>query len=488
MHTHGQSTAATGGGAAGSEGTHTASREAFQEVVRQIFRGWKGHFLHLFFEKEQSSLEVHAPLFGLFKNFVRQCEADTRNDGEFVREAKEKLDEALLLLLSDPITLHGQRLNNIQRLIDYTIRRHFLVGDEFKQKVLEFWNLPDLQSKELDAFEEELETFFNNSGLKVSGYLPKGSFGVFLRMPAFMTDLVLFIIKRNAAVRKQLEDLGFRSFAPLHLDDAGTMPLGAAEWQAVAGGEGAAMEEAAPHVPCGHICGYNIGDRPAWVPADGWGTITPQHRELVDSMSAEFRQRTAASDASDEEDRDHAAHQPFEGAANPFAEGAEPRAGAVVGKEEGRAAIQGAVEVLRRRLEACRDGSAPLDAQLRALVLPSSTQAKAASRSGLRSASGGKGSGTRGGGSSRGGGERELIERVLEELHDFRDEGGACTSDWVLKVSPPSPAFDPIRASSSGRAPCMGAVLPCRFMRSRASVHECTRLSPSLYRPQHHRP
>jgi hypothetical protein len=94
----------------------------------------------------------------------------------------------------------------------------------------------------------------------------------------------------------------------------------------------AAMEEEVPQVPCGHIWVYNMGDRPAWVPAGGWGAITPQHRELDDSMSAEFRQRTAASDASDEEEQVHATHPPFEGAVKPFAEGTEPRAGAVVGK------------------------------------------------------------------------------------------------------------------------------------------------------------
>jgi hypothetical protein len=45
--------------------------------------------------------------------------------------------------------------------------------------------------------------------------------------------------------------------------------------------------------------------------------------------------------------------------------------------------------------------------------------------------------GTRGGGGSRGGQSDEKIEvqRVLNELHDFRDASGFCTSDWFLQVT-----------------------------------------------------
>jgi hypothetical protein len=50
-------------------------------------------------------------------------------------------------------------------------------------------------------------------------------------------------------------------------------------------------------------------------------------------------------------------------------------------------------------------------------------------------------SGTRGGGASRGGQSeekvvvKEVVKEVLEDLHDFRDENGVWTSDWVLQVT-----------------------------------------------------
>jgi hypothetical protein len=46
-------------------------------------------------------------------------------------------------------------------------------------------------------------------------------------------------------------------------------------------------------------------------------------------------------------------------------------------------------------------------------------------------------SGTRGGGASRGGQSEEkvVVKEVLEDLHDFRDENGVWTSDWVLQVT-----------------------------------------------------
>jgi hypothetical protein len=45
--------------------------------------------------------------------------------------------------------------------------------------------------------------------------------------------------------------------------------------------------------------------------------------------------------------------------------------------------------------------------------------------------------GTRGGGGSQEGPIKEKIEveRVLNDLHDFRDASGVCTSDWVLQVT-----------------------------------------------------
>jgi hypothetical protein len=45
--------------------------------------------------------------------------------------------------------------------------------------------------------------------------------------------------------------------------------------------------------------------------------------------------------------------------------------------------------------------------------------------------------GTRGGGGSTGGQSEEKIEvqRLLDELHDFRDASGFCTSDWLLQVT-----------------------------------------------------
>jgi hypothetical protein len=44
--------------------------------------------------------------------------------------------------------------------------------------------------------------------------------------------------------------------------------------------------------------------------------------------------------------------------------------------------------------------------------------------------------GTRGGGGSRGGQREENVEveRVLNDLHDFRDATGFWSSDWVLQV------------------------------------------------------
>ena len=44
--------------------------------------------------------------------------------------------------------------------------------------------------------------------------------------------------------------------------------------------------------------------------------------------------------------------------------------------------------------------------------------------------------GTRGGGGSTGGqSEKIVVQRVLDELHDFRDASGVCTSDWFLQVT-----------------------------------------------------
>jgi len=57
--------------------------------------------------------------------------------------------------------------------------------------------------------------------------------------------------------------------------------------------------------------------------------------------------------------------------------------------------------------------------------------------------SGGGAAGVRGtrGGSSQGSGEQALVSQVLEELHDFRHEGGGCASDWVLQVLRWGPGF-----------------------------------------------
>ena len=317
--------------------------------------------------------------------------------------------------------------------------------------VIDFWRISCEELQSRDAPPEEyvlkLEEYLNAAieGIDTSAVAPAESFGVFFRMLSFVADFVLFVIEHDAGVQGQLLRLGYRSFAPLNLDVGvgETMPLGTALLQGKADGEEMETGEQAPQGACRYICGYNVGECPAWVPEGGislsGGGVTPKHLELVARMSAEFHQRSAEPDTTegDEEDEEAvSAASAFPGAANPFAQAeraAEPPA--PVGEEEGRAAIRGAVEALtlRRRLAACRDGSQPLSPALLALITPYHAAARGPP-------------GTRSAGSTRGGGLQgetaEMIERLLAEMHDFGGEDGVCTSDWVLQVCS-SPALDP---------------------------------------------
>jgi len=291
-------------GPAACGGTQNASRDAlaYQEHLRRILGPWEGNILHLFFDREQRTLARADPkTFQVFKNFVEGLETEIEDDDE----CRSEFYEALGVFLSPPdrapLTLNGEELATIPHVVDYTIRRHLIVKST-DAGILALWKrkFQRIQSKAPREFEDALEGFFKN--IEIATFLPDSSFGVFLQMPALTADLVLFIIERNAAVQEQLVRLGFRRFEPFHRVNAGPMPLGAA---VLPGMDEEAMGEEL-QVPCGHICGYNILDRPRWVPEGGWGVISDEHRKLVASMAAEFRRRTDASDASGERRHDQA--------------------------------------------------------------------------------------------------------------------------------------------------------------------------------------
>ena len=325
--------------------------------------------------------------------------------------------------------------------------------------VIDFWRIycEELQSKDAppEEYVQKLEEYLNTAmiGIDTSAVVPAESFGVFFRMLSFVADFVLFVIEHDAGVQGQLLRLGFRSFAPLNLDVGvgETMPLGTALLQGKADGEEMGTGEQASQGACRYICGYNVGECPAWVPEGGislsGGGVTPKHLELVAKMSAEFHQRSAEPDTTEEDEEDEeavSAASAFPGAANPFAQAeraADPPAPAPapVGEEEGRAAIRGAVEALtlRRRLAACLDGSEALSPALLALITPCQDAANVLHPSSTRTRGSTRGRGLQ---STTG----EMIERFLAEMHDFGGEDGVCTSDWVLQVWS-CPALDPAR-------------------------------------------
>ena len=223
------------------------------------------------------------------------------------------------------------------------------------------------QKDDKEVLLNEMDEWCKNCEFLVDAGWPGGSFCISVHIqPSWMESLVFFVLQNNKCVQHQLLDLKYRSVVRLRSNSSVQ----------------------------GLVCFYNIGACPAWIGAgfSRSGFAVAQQRALVDKMSAEYHSRPVvedsdsceeedlplalnaaadmSADASDEAEQDdkpafperedefvtHASSlRANEVAVNPVAGVEEPPEGAVVGGEEGRAAIRAAVEALelRRKLQDC---------------------------------------------------------------------------------------------------------------------------------------
>jgi len=469
----GESAAAIGASGHEPEGVAHAESAArqFSLNLKQTLSGclWTAALLHHFIDKQKETLEFLPTVHKL----ISEISASKENQGQeiklkIVKDALDSIEELLL-----PIAVGGEQLTTVKGVIDFTIKG--IMADD--RKAVYSWKIffEHAKAHRTDVFAQKVEDFINVWPPRLIALLPTLSLGIFFRLPSWLARLVLFIFNHNTAVQYRLMDQGYRSFAQLHGRVTPQDPV-----LLDAGGKEEASGEEEVHYSI--ICGYNIGECPAWV-RDGIAfsghSITQEHRDIVERLSSEYHQRFEAyqKEGGEEEGEEEGGKEQYQADDDQADDELAPSgtispkdAGAItrmppLGHEKGLdseavgAAVEGAVTALKEERERAQVGMSERDSLWNKLSSCRQSEREARDlldeetynmifkvskvKGGERGATRGtcgvpRSTGcTGGGGVSRGGQSEEKIEveRVLNDLHDFRGANGVWTSDWVLQVT-----------------------------------------------------
>ena len=292
--------------AQGQSSNASDDRKYFQDLQQALSElPWIAHVLHYFFETEKKTLETLASpdAFKAVEYYIRQITAPRENrivlSNETIEIAEQIFESIQQLMLHKIEGDSGQEeLADVKDVINLVVK-HLFQGTG--RRVHEWsWDrtFTTIRTGNTKEVIKKTEEFFSMtiSSCVVSGELgglPAKSFGIFFRLPSWLVRLVLFIFKHNTAIQYRLMDHGYRSFVQLHCH---VCPDGGVTSQDPvllhAGGKDVASGEEQVHYSI--ICGYNIGECPAWL-RDGIAfvghSITQEHRDIVERLSREYHQR-----------------------------------------------------------------------------------------------------------------------------------------------------------------------------------------------------
>jgi hypothetical protein len=292
--------------AQGQSSDASDARKYFQDLQQALAElPWIAHVLHYFFETEKKNLEKLASpdAFKAVEYYIHQITSPRENrivlSNETI-EIAEQIFESIQQLMLHTIAGDSRQEDfaDVRDVINLVVK-HLFKGTG--RRVHEWtWDRTFKQIRTGNTKEviQKTEEFFSMtiSSCVVAGELgglPAKSFGIFFRLPSWLVRLVLFIFKHNTAIQYRLMDHGYRSFVQLNCH---VCPDGGVTSQDPvllhAGGKEVATGEEQVHYSI--ICGYNIGECPAWL-RDGIAfvghSITQEHRDIVEKLSREYHQR-----------------------------------------------------------------------------------------------------------------------------------------------------------------------------------------------------
>ena len=361
-------------------GGAVAVKDAFLEIreLRDALNAWgEGILLFYLYDQKKDEWPFSERTFELQNIEIRHLRDMDLDPGakRIPHIHKKQLVKSIL----DVVPAKTLPAKDPRELFKYVMDEYFM--GSFEQVERERWNeiLPP-QGEELNEDEFYAKVRFHiEVAMDLHAAVPSHSFGIFLRMPSWLADVVLYTVRSNTAVQDRLLDLGYRRVVDSQMQAQGC--------------PGDVL-----------VCCYNIGKCPGWIISDGvsftGAGIAQEHRNLVDRLSREYRgprqqvaelpidlvdllavevrehnsKSTKCEDGAKKEERqkgdsvqavgedtervdDKPANRAnSEGTISTISRRAGSREGAGVGLEEGRAAIRAAVEALelRRKLQNCR--------------------------------------------------------------------------------------------------------------------------------------
>ena len=246
------------------------------------------HLLHYYFEyADKIAWEIRYP--AEFPRAVALIDGWKRRVGdsrESPLETRSKMVRSFRKILPHP---DHDELTTVVKVLNFVVVQLLDIPSCWEDDDKRDWadNLDDaLVSTDDDGdatFYNFVDGFLNLMYLKrlrLHSIVPRASFGVFFVLPRGLAKLVLFIVRHNCAVQDRLIALDYRAFEHFYyipLKSPGALPgTECAEGDSI-------------------ICGYNIGECPAWALPDGWSflghAISQPQRDFVKKLGDEYRLR-----------------------------------------------------------------------------------------------------------------------------------------------------------------------------------------------------
>jgi hypothetical protein len=438
-----------------SDGTLSpARRELRRELLEELRRAWEKRTwpmdavcLRLYFDKEKDYFRQ--------KIGFRQTEAEIGliNDS-FVRD---DIRHAMVLHIANllPHPQHPE-IDDVYKVLNFFVTKCLKIEGAH----LERWDIyyRNLSQGNPSTFLDWFDGYIRN-WIELNSAVPSSSMGIFFRVPNWLAPLVKFILEHDTGVQDELLRVGYRSFAWLN----GSRGRGIGAVSTLDGDTRAAGSFSV-------FCGYNIRDCPECV-GDGISFlgcgISEQQRYLTEQLSHQFHARAAGFHVVEEEEEEGARDDlPLPSSILSPSQGSTQGSTAsticndlqIIDKKivDNELSVlddlpgDGNVEFMslfnnlwRYFFSSCWQSESEamdlLDKETYDMIFKACGSTVKGGGGGTRSTRGTRGEGGVGGcGGASQGGQSEgkvVVKKVLEDLHDFRDENGVWTSDWVLQVT-----------------------------------------------------